>query len=1291
MLKKLLSTPNSYLLFSILIIITSFGQGTIRFKVHRASEQQDAILKQQFKTYTLATLSTESVSNLLRSKDYFNELQLTIGEETYSFNLKPRDLRAPHYKLRSMTDAGVVEWPRSPNKTFAGYTLSGHYDVRITSDDDFFYGLIIQLKYELIIEPMRDIIPGTDRNQFVIYWASDHLKKLTQDACGTLDGLTHSHDPFEESNETPEHESSNRACKVVQIALADDHLMFNQYGSVPEVEEHNMAVINNVETNYDNEFDDDIEFTVVEIFVATSSGNDPWPTGNDPYILLDEFTDWGPSGFDNTHDVASLWSGRNFTGDVIGVAWLSAVCTGFRYNVLEDFSNNANLLRCLQAHEMGHNFSADHDAPNSGFIMAPSVSNTNTWSSASINSINNFIDNINCLGPCSAPIPPVAAFDADPTEGCAPLVVHFDDESQNTPTSWAWTFEGGTPGTSTLQNPNVTYNNPGSFNVTLIATNAQGSNSKTEFDFITVGEEAFADFDYFINEFEVDFENQSEFATSYFWNFGDGGTSTQTNPLHEYAEDGEYTVTLTATNSCGSDVFTQTIEIITLPIADFDASITEGCDPFEVEFYNFSSDNADDFFWSFPGGSPPTSTLFEPTIVYETPGTYNVTLTVYNEAGQDALTYNSYILVIPQPAAEFSFTTNGLQVNFNSLGSNGDDFFWTFGDGGTSTLVNPSHTYPQTGVYQVSLTVSNDCGSENLTLNVSVTGAPMAAFSSNTQSGCAPLVVQFTNQSGGNPTSYNWVFQGGSPATSALANPIVTYNSPGVYDVTLTVTNSTGSDVQFNDNYIEVEFPTTSDFDFSVNGLQALFFNQSNNATGSTWYFGDGLVSDDTNPIHVYNQDGVYTVTLVSEGLCGNDTSTAQVTIQTPPQAEFSFQQMSACVPANVVFTNESSSNATAFAWSFPGGVPSTSNLENPTVTYNNPGIYNVTLIAFSAAGSDTMTWPSFVNIGSTPDAAFLLSTSETTVTLDNQTSDATVYLWIFGDGQTSTEQNPSHTYPSFGTYILSLIATNSCGNDTMEVVIELSTIPNAFFSYSTHTGCAPFEIQFIDQSQNNPTSWEWTFEGGTPPTSTEQNPIVQYTVPGDYSVSLRVENSQGTDALVLDGLINVGGMPDASFTHIQNENSVSLEYPGLDYDSLRWYFGDGRTDNSVNPTVVYTTSGQYQISLIVYNPCGSDTSSVWVTINITATHEVQANLAGWMIKPNPFKDVLIISGTPTSNGKVRLSLVDMQGQLISSEEWEYTAGQVTKEIHADQLPSGVILVWIQDELSRVILKAVHQ
>ena len=147
---------------------------------------------------------------------------------------------------------------------------------------------------------------------------------------------------------------------------------------------------------------------------------------------------------------------------------------------------------------------------------------------------------------------PIPSFVAGPTVGCAPFDVTFTDQSSGTPTAWNWSFPGGTPSTSTLQNPTITYGSAGTYEVTLEAIDNNGANSITQSSFITVLDVPVADYSFMVNGAEVTFTNATTGAVSYSWNFGDGSFSTDENPVHTYTNPGTYTVELTGANGCGS-------------------------------------------------------------------------------------------------------------------------------------------------------------------------------------------------------------------------------------------------------------------------------------------------------------------------------------------------------------------------------------------------------------------------------------------------------------------------------------------------------------------------------------------------------------------------------------------------------------------------------------------------------------------------------------------------------------------------------------------------------------------
>jgi len=343
-------------------------------------------------------------------------------------------------------------------------------------------------------------------------------------------------------------------------------------------------------------------------------------------------------------------------------------------------------------------------------------------------------------------IKPVAAFSGSPTTITAGQSVQFTDQSINSPTSWSWNFGDG--GTSTLQNPSHTYSTAGTYTVILTATNSGGSDGETKTNYITVNPVVITPVATFTGSpttitagQSVQFTDQSANSpTSWSWNFGDGGTSTLQNPSHTYSTAGTYTVTLTATNSAGSDGETKngyiTVNpVVNAPVAAFSGSPTTITAGQSVQFTDQSINSPTSWSWNFGDGG--TSTLQNPSHTYSTAGTYTVKLTATNSAGSDGETKNGYITVNPvvnAPVAAFSGSpttiTAGQSVQFTDQSTNSPtSWSWNFGDGGTSTLQNPSHTYSAAGTYTVTLTATNSAGSDGETKNDYITVNPNDNFS----------------------------------------------------------------------------------------------------------------------------------------------------------------------------------------------------------------------------------------------------------------------------------------------------------------------------------------------------------------------------------------------------------------------------------------------------------------------------------------------------------------------------------------------------------------------------------
>ena len=1202
----------------ILIITTSLFSQKATFHGSLLKNADFSELEYQFNQWEVYQLDVQAFDSYVKNAGSGMEFNLKFGDKDWNIWLAPKDIRSSNYLRSVLTPDGVKYLPKGENLTFQGHEQdAGGGMVALTIDDQFLYGFVKKGNETFFIEPLWYFVPDQPKDRFVIYAASE-VKPRPDLKCGAeeMQKYVKNHDDDLKPAAGQPAEKTG-LCYELELAIASDKLMTIKYGSAPAVEAHNFGVINNVQANYDDEFPDAIQFLIVEQFVVVPPANDPsqWTNSNDASVVLEGFTDWGPSGFSNTHDLGELWTNRDFNGGTVGIAWLSAVCTANRYHCLQDFTSNANLLRVMTAHEIGHNFSATHDSANSPHIMAPTVQNTNTWSAQSISQIGGFIQSRWCLSFCPGALPPVADFTGNPTSGCSPLTVTFTDLSQNSPNSWNWSFPGGTPSSSSLPNPTVIYSTPGVYDVVLTVDNGIGSNTLTKTNYIEVETAPTANFNFTLLGNTVVFTNtSSSSATNFFWDFGDGSTSTEVHPVHEYTAEGFFNVVLTAFNDCGSTAFPITIPIFTPPVAAFGASPTSGCASLQVTYEDQSTPNVTSWAWSFPGGTPSASSNPNPVVTYSTPGTYSATLTVVNPAGTNTVTQTNFITAGTIPSPGFTSSVSGNTVTFTNTTSNANGignvtYLWNFGDGQTSTQANPIHTYSANGNYTVTLTATNSCGPATVTHPVAISAPPTAGFSATPTSGCVPLTVNFNTASSVGATSYNWSFPGGTPAISTAQNPTVVYNAAGTFNVTLIVSNSSGSDTTVLTNYVTVNPQAIAGFTTSVNNATVSFTNTSANATSYSWNFGDGQMSTQASPIHTYAQDGTYTVTLSATNACGTVTSTQTVVIATPPVAAFSANITSGCAPLTVQFNNQSSANAVSYAWSFPGGMPSTSTAQNPSVTYNVAGNYTVTLTVTNSAGNNTSTQTNYITVNTTPVAGFSFTTNSATASFTNTTSNATSYAWNFGDGQTSTQTNPAHIYAQDGNYTVTLSATNACGTVTTTQSVTIVTVPAAGFSATNTSGCAPLAVQFSNQSTANASTIQWQFPGGNPQTSSVANPSVTYSAAGSYNVTLIVSNAAGSDTLTQTNYVVTATVPAAGFTVSTNVYVANFTNTTVNGNSYSWNFGDGGTSTQTNPSHTYAADGTYTVTLTATNDCGSNTFTQQVVISSMPQAGFSANV----------------------------------------------------------------------------------
>lgn len=368
--------------------------------------------------------------------------------------------------------------------------------------------------------------------------------------------------------------------------------------------------------------------------------------------------------------------------------------------------------------------------------------------------------------------------------------------------SYYWTHPA-TGFTSTLQNPtisNCTMADGGTY-ICAVTVGGQTTYASTQVEVYPDPTANFTFVDNICAGSSASFTSTSttnpsgQTINSYSWTFGDGQTGSGASVSHNYNTPGDYQVTLAvSTGGHCTDQITKTIHVRPQPTASFTA--TTVCQGNPTQFTSTSTgQNITGYQWNFGDGQSGTGQTANHT--YSQAGTYQVTLTVTTSYGcTDQITQS--VTVNEQPTASFTATTvcqgQATQFTSTSTGQNITSYQWNFGDGQTGTGPNPTHTYAQAGTYQVILSVESAGGCfHQVTQTVTVNAQPTANFSATTV--CQGQATQFTNASTGQGiTGYQWNF--GDNTTGTGQNPTHTYSQAGSYQVTLTVTTSSGcSDV----------------------------------------------------------------------------------------------------------------------------------------------------------------------------------------------------------------------------------------------------------------------------------------------------------------------------------------------------------------------------------------------------------------------------------------------------------------------------------------------------------------
>ncbi len=704
------------------------------------------------------------------------------------------------------------------------------------------------------------------------------------------------------------------------------------------------------------------------------------------------------------------------------------------------------------------------------------------------------------------------------------------------------------------------------------------------------------------------------------WDFGDGSTETITdiqfsnvNPSHVYENGGNYTIRLIARDTLGCrDTIYKNITVWQNPTAEF--TFTDQCFQDLTQLTNTSQSGAYPITgsaWLIDGNQIMQQN--NPVYQFPTTGMQVVGLGVQDAFGcTDTVTHLVDIYDLPQAdfvpiedcfAPDYPFEDMST-INAGTV----DAWEWDFGDAGTSTQQNPTHTFADFGQYDVTLVAISDkgCG-DTITQTITLHDNPLPGFE-------IPDICQLEPMQYLDTSSIDegmivaWNYSLGDNSSSALQNPIHLYSNAGSIDVTQTVISDFGCETSvtvstFVDPKPVADFTTQNE---CLNDL-ATFSDLSNVASGSVnsweWDFGDSNTDVIQNTSNLYGTFGTFTVELMVETDSGcRDTAQQQLEVYQLPIADFNFSNV--CLDATAMFTDVSTSNSGSVdSWSWNLGDGTLQSGEGPiNHDYAAPDDYVVELIVETDLGcSDTL--EQTITVYPMPEADFVADSvcfneiTHFTDLTDILTGSIANHVWEFGFGGSSAIADPTFIFPSTGYLPVKLTVTSGFGcKDTITKNIRVYVLPEPQFSHNDT--CFEDDVYFMNQSvisEGTIDQYDWDF--GDSNTSNQNEPIHHYGNEGFYQTELIATSNYGCTERV-EHEVEIFPLPQIAFTALpsagcqplsvtfDNETQITNGYFIAGY---QWDLGHGISSTGTHPQTTYLDSGLYDIQLIATSTNGCD------------------------------------------------------------------------------------------------------
>jgi len=781
---------------------------------------------------------------------------------------------------------------------------------------------------------------------------------------------------------------------------------------------------------------------------------------------------------------------------------------------------------------------------------------------------------------------PGASFNSA-TTACLGDTIFFANTSTSNGgiTGYSWDFGDGSSSVTTAS-PNHIYTTPGSYQVTLRCSTNQCIDDTVKTIVISPAPQvAFTpSVSSGCSPLNVSFTNSTSGSPAYQWDFGDGASSSGISPSHTFTTSGSFDVRLIAVQGSCSDtlLLTNLISVAPKPTASFSAPalLCLGDTLFTQNTTNWNGAPAGAYSWDFGDGSALINSG-SPSHIYQTSGSYNVTLSAIGSACADDSVFS--IQVAPSPQAAFSASQTSVclpgSILFTNTTGGSPAFSWSFGDGSPAvTSRNTSHSYTSAGTYSVTLIASQGSCSDTLMVPgmINVKATPLADFSFS--SPCINDSMIFTNTTqaqGSTISSYSWDFGDGS-ALSSQQSPKHAFSFAGTYNVSLIVQSTNACSDTIQKSISVLNRPQVSFSPDVTNGCDSLivqFANATIGASTYTWDFGDGSGSTQGNPSHLYSSPGTYSVFLTAEATGGCDASRAYINlinVRSTPSVQFSLSLNTLCPGECISFQDQSGAGITSWVWSFPGANPSSAANSNPSaVCYPIEGIYDASLSVSNGFCSASKTLANYIHVvdcSTLPFASFISSDSSvcggSCLSFVSLSLNATSWSWSFPGAtpsSSSLESPQNICYQNQGSFPVTLIAGNPIGSDTLLVLNHIQV-----FSPVLMPAITVFGDSLVSSLAN---AYQWYLNGI--PISGATNRWLVAPLSGNYSVEITDVNQ--CSSMSASRYVSLVGIDD-----VNSSNYLTL-FPNPFSNELQLLFF-GRTEESVH-LKIFNTLGKVVLS----------------------------------------------------------------------------------------------------------------